>query len=165
MIGTIVETNSMKNKGIIIGGAVVAAGAAAYYIYQKKSAVTALNVNISKVDFNKQSKKIVVFLRLINPSNASLSIKSIVADVIWKGSAGATIDYRVPFVLKSLEEKTIELPVKLNLDLLTVVSSFLTGKLKDAVSGKFELKGSVNAEGLVVPINYSKDISFVDAKK
>lgn len=165
MIGTIVETNNMKNKGILIGAGVVAVGAVAYYVYQKKGAVTSLNVNVTKVDFNSKTKNIVVFLRLINPSNASLKVKSIVADVIWKGSAGATIDYRVPFTLNSLEEKTIELPVKLNLDLLTIVSSFLTGKIKDAISGKFELKGNVNAEGLIVPIEYSKDISFVDAKK
>jgi len=102
---------------------------------------------------------------MINPSNASLSVKSIVADVFWKGSAGATIDYRQPFVLKPLEEKTIELPVKLNLELLTIVTSLLTGKFKEAISGKFELNGNVNAEGLVVPLQYSKEISFVDAKK
>ena len=165
MIGTIVETNNMKNKGIIIGGAVVVAGAAAYYIYQKKEAITSLNVNVVKVDFNKQSKNLVVLLRIINPSNASLKIKSIVADVIWKGSAGATIDYRLPFELKSLEEKTIQLPVKANLDLLSILSSLLTGKLSEALSGKFELKGSVNAEGLVVPFNYEKVISLVNAKK
>jgi LEA14-like dessication related protein len=155
----------MKNKGILIGGAVVAAGAAAYFIYNKKAAVKSLNVNVTKVDFNRKTKNLEVFIRLINPSNASLSVKSIVADAIWKGSAGATIDYRTPFVLKPLEEKTIQLPVKVNLDLFSILSSFLTGKLKDAISGKFELKGSVNAEGLVVPIAYEKVISFVDAKK
>ena len=136
-----------------------------YFLLQKKEAIKALNVNVTKLDFNRSTKNIVVFVRMINPSNASLSVKSIVADVYWKGSAGATIDYRQPFVLQPLEEKIIELPVKLNLELVTIITSLLTGKIKEAISGKFELNGNVNAEGLVVPLQYSKEISFVDAKK
>ena len=154
-----------SNKGLLIGGGIVAAGAAAYFLLQKKEAIKALNVNVTKLDFNRSTKNIVVFVRMINPSNASLSVKSIVADVYWKGSAGATIDYRQPFVLKPNEEKTIEIPVKLNLELVTIITSLLTGKFKEAISGKFELNGNVNAEGLVVPLQYSKEISFVDAKK
>jgi LEA14-like dessication related protein len=154
-----------SNKGLLIGGGIVAAGAAAYFLLQKKEAIKALNVNVTKLDFNRSTKNIVVFVRMINPSNASLSVKSIVADVYWKGSAGATIDYRQPFVLQPLEEKIIELPVKLNLELVTIITSLLTGKIKEAISGKFELNGNVNAEGLVVPLQYSKEISFVDAKK
>lgn len=154
-----------SNKGLLIGGGIVAAGAAAYFLLQKKEAIKALNVNVTKIDFNRSTKNIVVFVRMINPSNASLSVKSIVADVYWKGSAGATIDYRQPFVLQPLEEKIIELPVKLNLELVTIITSLLTGKIKEAISGKFELNGNVNAEGLVVPLQYSKEISFVDAKK
>jgi len=154
-----------SNKGLLIGGGILAAGAAAYFLLQKKEAIKALNVNVTKLDFNRSTKNIVVFVRMINPSNASLSVKSIVADVYWKGSAGATIDYRQPFVLQPLEEKTIELPVKLNLELVTIITSLLTGKFKEAISGKFELNGNVNAEGLVVPLQYSKEISFVDAKK
>jgi LEA14-like dessication related protein len=154
-----------SNKGLLIGGGIVAAGAAAYFLLQKKEAIKALNVNVTKLDFNRSTKNIVVFVRMINPSNASLSVKSIVADVFWKGSAGATIDYRQPFVLQPLEEKIIEIPVKLNLELVTIITSLLTGKIKEAISGKFELNGNVNAEGLVVPLQYSKEISFVDAKK
>ena len=154
-----------SNKTLLIGGGILAAGAAAYFLLRKKEAIAALNVNVVKLDYNRSTKNIVVFVRLINPSNASLSVRSIVADVFWKGSAGATIDYRIPFVLKPNEEKTIELPVKLNLELLTIVTSLLSGKFKEAISGKFELKGNVNAEGLVVPLEYTKEISFVDAKK
>jgi LEA14-like dessication related protein len=154
-----------SNKGLLIGGGILAAGAVGYFLLRKKEAIASLNVNVTKLDFNKSTKNIVVFVRMINPSNASLSVKSIVADVFWKESAGATIDYRIPFILGPNQEKTIELPVKLNLELITIVSNFLTGKFKEAISGKFELRGNVNAEGLVVPFDYSKDISFVDAKK
>jgi LEA14-like dessication related protein len=154
-----------SNKDLLIGGGILAAGTAVYFLLRKKEAIAALNVNVTKIDYNRSTKNIVVFVRMINPSNANLSVRSIVADVYWKGSAGATIDYRIPFVLKPNEEKTIELPVKLNLELLTIISNFLTGKFKEAISGKFELNGNVNAEGLVVPLQYSKEISFVNAKK
>jgi LEA14-like dessication related protein len=160
----IVEIRKMKNNKIfLIGGGVLTAGVIAYFLYQKKQAIKSLNVNVTKVDYNKSTRNVVVFVRMINPSNASLRVKSIVADVYWKGSAGATIDYRTPFELKPLEEKTIELPVKLNLELVSIITDILTGKFKDAISGKFELKGNVNAEGLVVPLEYTKEISFVDA--
>lgn len=155
----------MKNKVYIIGGSILAAGALAYYFFRKKEAIASLNVNVTKIDYNKANRNVVVFVRLINPSNASLKVKSIVADVYWKGSAGATIDYRSPFELKPLEEKIIELPVKLNLELVSIITDILTGKFKEAISGKFELRGNVNAEGLVVPFTYEKDISFVDGVK
>lgn len=153
------------NKALLIGGGIAAAGAVAFFLLQKRKTIKALNVNVTKVDFNSATKNVVVFVRLINPSNTSLSVNSIVANVIWKGSAGATIDYRIPFVLKPNEEKTIELPIKLNLELIKIISDLIFGKFSEAISGKFELDGNVNAEGLVVPLKYSKDISFVNAKK
>ncbi len=154
----------VSNKVLIIGGTAVAVATAVYF-FQKKEAIASLNANITKIDYNSAKKTLVVYLRLINPSNASLKIKSIVADVIWNGSAAATIDYRTPIILKSLEEKTLELPVKLNLNLVTILSSLLTSKLSDAVNGKFELKGNINAENLVVPIEYAKDFKLINAKK
>ena len=96
-----------SNKELLIGGGIAAAGAVAFFLLQKRKTIKALNVNVTKVDFNSATKNVVVFVRLINPSNTSLSVNSIVANVIWKGSAGATIDYRIPFVLKPNEKKTI----------------------------------------------------------
>jgi LEA14-like dessication related protein len=154
-----------STKLLIAGAGLAAAGAATYYIYQKKQAVASLNANITKVDFNKQLKTFVVFLRLINPSNASLKIKSIVADVIWQGSAGATIDYRLPIELKPLGEQVLQLPIKLNLNLATILTSLLTNKLADVVNGKFEIKGTINAENLVVPFEYAKDFKLINDKK
>lgn len=130
-------------------------------LLQKGEAVKALNVNVTGIDFNKKERTFVVMVRLINPANASLKVKSIVGDVIWKGSAAATIDYRNEFTLKSNEERTINLPIKLNLELATVVTDLIFGKLKEALSGKFEIKASVNAEGLVVPFEYEKTFKLV----
>lgn len=130
-------------------------------VLRKGEAIKALNVNVVTMDFNKKEKTFVVKLRLINPANASIRIKSIVGDVLWKGNAAATIDYRNEFILRPNEERTIDLPIKLNLLLATVVTDLIFGKAKDALNGKFQIKAFVNAEGLVTPFEYEKDFKLV----
>ena len=77
-----------------------AIGVVFWRLFQKGEAVKALNWNISGVDFNKKDRTLVIKLRLINPANASIKVRSIVGDVIWKGDFVATIDYREEFILK-----------------------------------------------------------------
>lgn len=152
----------MATNKIILGTGIVAAIILiARGILRKGEAIKALNVNVVTMDFNKKEKTFVVKLRLINPANASIRIKSIVGDVLWKGNAAATIDYRNEFTLKPNEERTIDIPIKLNLSLATVVSDLIFGKAKDALNGKFEIKAFVNAEGLVTPFEYEKDFKLV----
>lgn len=152
----------MATNKIILGTGIVAAIILiARGVLRKGEAIKALNVNVVTMDFNKKEKTFVVKLRLINPANASIRIKSIVGDVLWKGNAAATIDYRNEFTLRPNEERTIDLPIKLNLSLATVVSDLIFGKAKDALNGKFQIKAFVNAEGLVTPFEYEKDFKLV----
>jgi LEA14-like dessication related protein len=147
----------MKNIGYWLGGGVVAF-LIARAVVNKQQAVKSLNVNISKIDFNKKDLTFVVFVRLINPGNAPIRINAIVGDIIWKGTYGAVMDYRTPIELKSLEERTIQIPIKMNADLYTLILDLIMGKTKGMLTGLFEIKGNVNAEGLVVPFVYSKEI-------
>ena len=131
------------------------------FFLRKGEAVKSLNVNVTKVDFNRKDMTFVVFVRIINPANAPIKIQSIVGDVYWKGTAGAVLDYRTPIIIKSLESVTIQVPVKLNLELVTLVTDLLSGKYKDILSGKFEINGTINAEGLVFPFTYSQIINLI----
>ena len=149
----------MKNIGYWLGGGVVAF-LIARAVVNKQQAVKSLNVNISKIDFNKKDLTFVVFVRLINPGNAPIRINAIVGDIIWKGTYGAVMDYRTPIELKSLEERTIQIPIKMNADLYTLILDLIMGKTKGMLTGLFEIKGNVNAEGLVVPFVYSKEIKI-----
>ena len=137
--------------------AVLLGGAGLFYIgrylLRKGEAIKNLNVNVVGVDFNKANFGFVVKVRIINPSNAPINIKSIVADALWNNTYAATITYLTPFELKPLEERTIQLPVKANLEWYTLLLDVVM-KGKQALNGTFELKGSVNAEGLVVPLEY-----------
>lgn len=130
------------------------------FFLRKGEAIKSLNVNVTGVDFNKSNFSFVVKVRLINPSNAKLTVKSIVADAIWNGTYAATLTYLQPFELKPLEERTIQIPVKANLDWYNLVLDVVT-KGKKALNGTFELKGTVNAEGLVVPLEYKNTFKIM----
>jgi len=151
---------SQMNKILVTAGAALGVLALFRAFMRKGEAIKSLNVNVTKVDFNQRDKTFVVFVRMINPANASVNVKSIVGDVLWNGTFAATMDFRNETRIGPNEEKTIQIPVKLNLELLTLVTDLLTKKIKDIVNGRFEVKAVVNAEGFVVPFTYSKDIKI-----
>jgi LEA14-like dessication related protein len=149
---------AMNKTGILIlvGGL----GYALLQTVRKSQAIKALNWNVSGVDFNRKDKTFVVMLRLINPANASIRIRSIVGNVLWKGNAAAVIDYRNETVLKPNEEKTLMIAVKPNVDLVAIISDLVLNK-KQAFNGTMEINGTINAEGLVVPWYYKKEFKLV----
>lgn len=151
---------TIANKTLLAGAGAIGIIFLIRKLMQKGEAIKNLNVNVSKVDFNQKDKTFVVFVRLINPGNAAVTIKSIVGDCFWNGTTAATIDFRNETKIGPNEEKTIQLPIKMNLTLLSLITDLLTKKLKDIVKGKFEVKAVVNAEGFVVPFTYTKDIKF-----
>jgi len=130
------------------------------FFFRKGQTAKNLNVNVTKVDFNQKNKTFVVFVRIINPGNAAIKINSIVADVKWNGTTSGTLDYRQPVTIGANEEKTLQIPVKTNLELLNLLTDILTKKVKDIVNGTFELTGVVNAEGLIINFDYSKKINL-----
>jgi LEA14-like dessication related protein len=142
----------------VIGGGIVIAIASV--ILKKSTAIKNLNVNVTKIDFNKKDKTFVVFVRIINPSNASIKIDSIVGDVIWKGTYGATMDYRVPTTIDATGEKTIQIPVKMNLEFVTLLGDLIKQKA-EFLNGIFEIKGVINAERMVFPFTYKKEIKLI----
>lgn len=148
------------NKAVLILPVVLIGGLIAKKIFSKVQTLKALNYNISKIDFNKKDKTIVVFLRLINAGNEVLKIKNIVADIFWNGNNSATIDYRTPIELKSNEEQTIQIPIKLNLSFAELVLNLIKDKTK-ILKGTFEIQGTINAEGLVVPLVYKRDLKLI----
>lgn len=141
---------------LLTGGLVFLVGR---QLLRKGEAIKSLNVNVTKVDFNKTDKAFVVFVRIINPANAKISIKSIVGDILWNGTYGATMSYLKETEIGAGEERTIQIPVKPNLDWVNLITEVLT-KGKQAFNGTFEIKGVVNAEGLVVPFTYKNTIKI-----
>jgi hypothetical protein len=150
----------MKNKfGLLaIAAAVFLAGR---QIFRKQETIRALNVNISKIDFNKKDLTFVVFVRIINPGNAPIRVNAVVGDIIWKDVYGAVLDYRNPVTIDPLGERTLQIPIKMNVNLVQLIQDLMMGKTKGLLTGKFEIKGSVNAEGFVVPLVYSQEVKIM----
>jgi LEA14-like dessication related protein len=141
---------------LITGGLLLVIGR---QLLRKGEAIKSLNVNVTKVDFNKKDKAFVVFVRIINPANSTINIKSIVGDVLWNGTYGATMSYLKETEIKPNEERTIQIPVKPNLDWVSIITNIVL-EGKKALNGTFEIKGVVNAEGLVTPFTYKNTIKI-----
>ena len=155
--------NRQKNWIIALGG-LLAAFFIGKKIFDKTQGVNALNVNLVGVDFNKKSKTLVLMLRIINPSNTTLTLTSIVGDVIFNGSYIASLDYRKPIDISPNESKTININLLPNLEFAGIVASMLVKGVKKALSGTFVVKGNVNAEGILTPFELSKKINLVNEK-
>lgn len=141
---------------LISGGLLLVVGR---LILRKGEAVKSLNVNVTRVDYNRTSKNFVLFVRIINPANSTITVKSIVGDILWNGTYGATLSYLKETIIGAGEERTIQIPVKPNLDWVNLITEVLK-KGKQAFNGTFEIKGVVNAEGLVVPFTYKNTIKI-----
>lgn len=149
----------MKRNWILL--AALAAFFVGRHIFRKQETIRSLNVNVSKIDFNKKNMALVVFVRIINPGNAPVQVNAIVGDIIWKDTYGAVLDYRQPVTIDPLGERTIQIPIKMNVNFVTLLTDLVMGKTKGMLTGKFEIKGSVNAEGFVVPLIYSQEIKLM----
>lgn len=147
------------NKNLLIGGAVAALVLMILRAGRLAQTVKNLNVNVSGVDWNRNNKTFIVMLRIINPGNASIRINSVVGDVIFRDIYGAVIDYRNEITIKPGEERTLRLPIRLNLDFVTLLTDILQNR-KNALNGKFLIKGSVNAEGLIIPYTYETTVNL-----
>jgi LEA14-like dessication related protein len=152
----------VKSKKPLLNGLLGIGGLllAIRFFVGKTTAAKSLNVNVTGVDFNRSNMSFVVMVRLINPSNSPLQVKSIVADCLWNNIYGATISFLDSFTLKGGEERTIQVPVKANLEWYTIFLDVIKNP-KNTVNGTFELKGVVNAEGLVVPLEYKKTFKII----
>jgi LEA14-like dessication related protein len=133
---------------------------AARKLFSKFTTAKSLNYNITKVDFNKNDRTFVVFLRLVNPANSSITLNSVVGDVFWNATNIATIDFRRPTTLNPNEQIVIQLPIKLNLSATTLIFDLLARGLK-FVNGVFEVKGVINAENLVLPLEYKNTLNII----
>ena len=140
------------------------AGLLGFYLFRsvarKAKAVTSINWNINKIDFNKANNSFVVFVRLINPALANVNFTSFVADVYWNGTSIGTLDYRQQITLKPNESREIQIPLRANLTWYqAVLETVLKGK--NALSGTFEIKGTLAGEGFTTPVDYKQTVKLL----
>lgn len=145
--------------------AVLGLGAGAFLIFRAlrlSNAADKLNVKITNVDFNRARRFFVVTCRLINPTRTALSVDSITADALWNDTAIGTINFQQKTEIKPLSEISIDLPVKMNADILSLFGDiFSKGGLKKTINGTFELRGVVSSLGLNFPLEYKNSFKLI----
>lgn len=141
-------------KLLLFGGI----GLIAYLYFSKKNFINSTIWNFEGLNFNLKRKKILVKLSVLNPTGQSVTIKSIVGNLILNSNIIATIE---SFIQQKIEpnNKTF-----ITLDLVPAgVGIFSQAKViiqalleKKKIKGKklsAIFQGSANVEGVTVPID------------
>lgn len=120
------------------------------------------NVEAFKIDKSKSSiKQIVATLKvaITNPTTQKIALKSIIADILYKGSVITKINNLqnvliAPKAITSIAIPLIIIPVNLGLSLATAFLSFFQSKMSPVV----DIKGTVDTTAGKIP--FSTDYIF-----
>lgn len=137
----------MKNTFLIL----VAAGAAAYFWGKKqqiKKAVTSVRFQLKQVKLS--GTNIVLKLGVLNVSNQTATLNSMVGDLILNNATIATVKNFKPVAIKATGETDIELTlVPTGAGIITVIADLVGGK---KVKG-FKFSGTANVNNILFPVN------------
>lgn len=137
---------------------VLVAGLAAWYFIGKRALSQNIKFVLRKISFGGRllSPKIFITLGVQNPTNSGAVIRSIVANVSFKGNTFADVS---SFTVQNIAPQTESLIV------LTAEPSILGvfNTIRDAVKnkdikGEFAITGSANVDGVTFPIDIKNSI-------
>lgn len=145
----------MNNALKIILGLGIAYGA--FRFFRKGQTAKTLNIKLRSLKLRPISKAAIV-LDVINPTNESLRLNSIVADVIVNDFALSTVNYQQATTIPANGSKSFELRIKINpLESAAFLASLLTSSKN---LGVVTLRGTVSGEGITAPINITQNLSL-----
>lgn len=144
----------MNNAVKIILGGAIAYGA--FRFFRKGQTAKTLNIKLRSLKLRPISKAAIV-LEVVNPTNESLNLNSIVADVIVNDFALSTVNYQQPTRIPANGSKTFELRIKIN---PLESAAFLASLLSNKNLGVVTLKGTVSGEGITAPISITQNLTL-----
>lgn len=129
----------------------------AFRFFRKGQTAKTLNIKLRSLKLRPISKAAIV-LDVINPTNESLRLNSIVADVIVNDFALSTVNYQQATTIPANGSKSFELRIKINpLESAAFLASLLTSSKN---LGVVTLRGTVSGEGITAPINITQNLSL-----
>jgi LEA14-like dessication related protein len=143
------------NKGLYY---IIGAGAIyfAYKYFGKAKAAKTLNVKIKTLNLSNLNKAAVV-LEIINPTNAEISINSIVADLKINDYALSTLSFNGTKLIRGNSSIDLELMIKINpFETALYLANIL--KTKDVKPNTVSITGAINGEGLTMPFNLMQNL-------
>jgi LEA14-like dessication related protein len=143
------------NKGLYY---IIGAGAIyfAYKYFGKAKAAKTLNVKIKTLNLSNLNKAAVV-LEIINPTNAEISINSVVADIKINDYALSTLSFNGTKLIRANSSIDLELMIKINpFETALYLANIL--KTKDVKPNTVSITGAINGEGLTIPFNLMQNL-------
>lgn len=137
----------MKTNNIIALGLL---GAGAFYLMGRKTLAGAIRFSIES--FKVKGMKIELGIGILNPTNQSALLKSIVCDVLVKGNTVATIEfYNTVKIVPNGKTKITMLVTPKGLGIITTI---LTLTQKDGLKNlSASLIGTANIDNTALPVN------------
>ena len=128
----------------------------AYKYFGKAKAAKTLNVKIKTLNLSNLSKANVV-LDIINPTNADISINSVVADIKVNDYALSTLSFQGEKLIRANQTISLELMIKINpLETALYLANIL--KTKTVKPNTVSITGAISGEGITVPINLTQSL-------
>jgi LEA14-like dessication related protein len=131
-----------------------------YYAYRYLAkgfvASKVLNIKVRNINLRPISQASIA-VELINPSNQILRWNSMSFDVAIDGFSIGSLNYLKSGMINANSSTTINLPIQINpVESLTFIAYLTRQNFKVKT---ISLKGNVNGEGFVVPINVTQTIN------
>jgi len=146
----------MEGKKILVVGAI---GLAAWYLLQQKKAIEILSYFIASVGLSFEGVQPVLSLNVgvQNVSNSNFTLNSFVGTLTANGNVLGTASSFVPVYIAANSQSVFTLKIRLNLLGITAdIVNILNGQT--GLQQKIELKGYVNASGIVAPVDLNYEI-------
>lgn len=146
----------MKGKSILI---IAAIGAGAWYLMQQKKALEILNYFIASVGltFSGVQPILTLHIGVQNVSNASFTVNSFVGTLTANGNTLGTASSFIPVLISANSQTTFPVQIRLNLIGITSdIVNIINGQ--SGMQQTVNLKGYVNASGLVAPVDLTYKI-------
>jgi LEA14-like dessication related protein len=149
-----------RNKEIIFVALAAAAGAALYYGRKKKAGdKLQLLPKGLKLTGKFPSQELEFMLDVVNPSDTSLDVNAIFADVLYNNKVLGRIERTEKIIFAPLKTTKLNLPVKVSASNIPAFFSFIKNIAAGKMGVELSVKGIANAEGIETPIEEKYKLS------
>jgi hypothetical protein len=142
----------MNGKNLIAFGI---AAAAALYLYSKNRLVQSAKFSFEKLSFDIKKRKVNIVLGILNPTNTTATVNSIVGTLIVNGKEVANIENYVKIAVKPKNKSLLPLTITPSaLGIFQLLKDYVSKKTRgQKASATFN--GTANVGGTSLPLNIS----------
>ena len=125
----------------------------AWYAFGKKRLATSAKFSFEKLDFNLKQKKVFVSIGVMNPTNATATVNSIVGALLIGKNEVASVESYVMTKIKPNAKTVLKLTLSPSAaGIFTMLKDFVKSRLKGAEKIKASFSGTANINGAALPI-------------